>query len=64
MSTYKIPEDEIDNFVSVYWQMLAELEARIDPDKDVLDRRLVEGAYRVLNRSGIFPNAKPRWKHD
>jgi len=58
-----IPKEEQANFISIYWQMLGELEARIDPTKDVLDRHLVEGAYRVLNRSGVFRNAelKPRW---
>ena len=57
---YEIPENEQDNFISVFWQMLGELESRTDPEKDILDKHLVEGAYTLLNRSNIIQE-KPRW---
>lgn len=58
---YTVPDDEQDNFVSVYWQLLKELEQRIDIKHDLLDKRLVEGAYNVLNRSGITQH-RPYWE--
>jgi len=60
---YEIPENEVENFISVYWQMLAEIESRTDPKKDILNALLVEGAYKVLDRSGIIKRV-PRWKKD
>jgi hypothetical protein len=57
------PEYERGNFISVYWEMLMVLESRVDPDKDVLDKMLVEGAYKVLRRAKIFDaDLKPRWE--
>jgi hypothetical protein len=58
---HKIPEDEVDNLLGAYWQLLAEVEARTDPEKDILDAYLVAGAYNVLNRCGIS-NRRPRWE--
>ena len=58
---YHIPEEEVENLLSVYWQLLGEVETNTNPDKDILNKYLVEGAYRVLNRAGILRNAKPRW---
>jgi hypothetical protein len=60
---YKIPKTEVENLISVYWQMLGELEAKAENEKNQLDIKLVEGAYRVLNRAGIT-DAKPRWLRD
>ena len=60
---YEIPDDEVENIISVYWQMLAEIEGRTDPKKDILNARLVEGAYTVLARAGIIQGA-PRWDQD
>lgn len=57
---YEIPENEQYNFIFVFWQMLAEIEGRTDPEKDILDKHLVEGAYTLLNRSNIIQE-KPRW---
>jgi len=62
MSEKRIPENENDNFLSIYWQMLGEIESHTDPEKDVLNKILVEGAYKVLHRSGIYTNTKPRWQ--
>jgi hypothetical protein len=57
---YRIPENEIENFISVYWQMLREIEENTDPKKERLNAILVEGAYRLLARAGVH-NGKPRW---
>lgn len=56
-----IPEEEHENLLSVYWQMLTELEAHCDPVKDPGRALIVEGGFRILNRAGIH-DGKPRWK--
>jgi hypothetical protein len=61
-----IPDDEVDNVMSIYWQMLSQLESECDPKKDILDKHLIEGAYKVLNRvakktGSIHSDFKPRW---
>ena len=61
MKSYNIPKNENENLLSVYWQMLREIESHTDPKKDPTNAILVEGAYRVLNRCGIH-DGKPRWK--
>lgn len=58
---YEIPEDEVENFLAVYWQMLVSIENSIDPKKDILDAVMVEGGYELLNRAGVI-NKKPYWK--
>tara|TARA_R110000803_G_C11709167_1_gene286647 strand:+ start:47 stop:262 length:216 start_codon:yes stop_codon:yes gene_type:complete len=58
---YEIPEDEKCNVLSIYWQMLQEIESRTDPKRQVLDAHLVQGAYNVLNRIGST-DARPRWE--
>ena len=58
----KIPEAEHGNVLSVYWQMLRELEERIDPNNK-LDNLLVTGGYNVLNRIGVT-NQRPRWENE
>lgn len=57
---YRIPENEIENFISVYWQMLREIEENTDPKNERLNAILVEGAYKLLARAGVH-NGKPRW---
>lgn len=57
----KIPDNEMTNILSVYWQMLRELEQRIDPQAEPLDRLLVGGAYELLNRIGATSN-RPYWE--
>ena len=54
---YQIPENEISNFISVYWQMLREIEAANDP----LNKHLVKGAYGLLNRCNIT-DVQPQYK--
>ncbi len=61
MPEHPIPEKEQDNFVSVLWQLLREVESKTDPKTDPTNVCLVEGGYRLLNRT-VFPNVKPRWK--
>lgn len=56
-----IPENEKENLLSVYWQLLGEVEGRTNPKIDILDKVLVEGAYNVLNRIGAT-KARPRWE--
>ena len=58
---YKIPENEVENILSVYWQLLAEVEGRTNPETDILDKYLVEGAYNLLNRCRIS-QVRPRWE--
>lgn len=59
-SKHKIPAGEEDNILSVYWQMLKEIEAHTKPDRDPLNALLVRGAYKVLNRIG-YTKAVPRF---
>ena len=42
---YEIPEDEVENVLDLYWQMLRELESKADGSKDELLKILVEGGY-------------------
>ena len=58
---YEIPDREKKNILSVYWQMLREIECHTNPAKDTFNAGLVEAAYEVLNRCGIH-DGKPRWK--
>lgn len=57
-----IPEKEVENVLSVYWQMLREIEGQAHSDKDPYKRLLVVGAYSVLNRIG-FTTHRPVWEN-
>jgi hypothetical protein len=57
----EIPEKEVENVLSVYWQMLRELESQAHSDKDPYKRMLVAGAYGVLNRIS-FTTHCPVWE--
>lgn len=60
MSNTKPLADE--NTTDIYWQMLMEIESRTNPERDILNKLLVEGAYRNWNR--LHPDRKPvnpRW---
>ena len=51
---YQIPEKEVENIISTYWQMLRTLESKLDSRKNnALDNILIIGAYNILNRCGI-----------
>jgi len=58
---YEIPDNEKANVLSVFWQMLLEIEGNTDPKRDVLNANLVKGAYNVLNRIGAT-QARPAWE--
>jgi len=57
---YKIPENEVENVVSVFWQMLMQIESRTKPGRNTLDVHLVEGGYAIMQRCGVT-TAVPRW---
>ena len=57
---YAIPENEVPNIISVFWQMLREIESHTDPKKDPTNALLVEGAYRLLDRANIH-KGEPDW---
>jgi hypothetical protein len=63
MSDYvKIPEDEQDNIMHLYWLMLQELESiGHDDDNSVFARNTVEAGYTVFNRINATRN-RPRWE--
>jgi hypothetical protein len=61
MLTYDIPKDEQENILDIYWQMLMQIESHTKPEKQPLDAHLVEAAYKVLDRAGLYVG-KPRWK--
>ncbi len=56
----KIPENEQENFIHVYWQMLRALEEDGNHN-DPWIKNLVEGGYNVLNRAGIT-KGRPTWE--
>jgi|GEM_PF-2707039 len=58
---YEIPDNEKENVLSVFWQMLREIEDNTDPKHDVLNANLVMGGYAVLNRIGAA-QARPAWE--
>lgn len=56
-----IPKNEQENVLSVYWQMLIELETQAHSTNDPFKRMLVAGGYNVLNRIN-FTKTRPRWE--
>jgi len=54
----QIPKKEVENILSVYWQMLREIEVHCNDD--VFKKHLVDSAYEVLNRCKIT-DTKPRY---
>jgi hypothetical protein len=68
--TYALPEfsaldpirDAVENTLDVYWEMLMQMESHTDPKKDILNKDLVERAYKNWNM--LHPQSlpiKPRW---
>lgn len=49
MKEYKIPEEEQENFASVYWQMLVALESKTGKE-DILDRYIIDGAKELWEK--------------
>lgn len=62
MSEYNIPEDEVENVLSVYWSMLRVLESRTI-ESDVITKMLVDDAYTLLNRINAT-DARPVWEFE
>ena len=58
---YEIPDNEVKNILSVYWQMLRELEGYTNPSTNKGNSQLVEAAYKVLRRAGIH-DGHARWQ--
>jgi len=58
----KIPEDEQENVLHLFWIMLRECESQaVRGDKhDPCLKITVEGGYTVLNRIGLTKN-QPHW---
>lgn len=61
-----IADDEVEHVMYMYWVMLAQMESNCNPDKDILDRHMIDSAYSVLNRvakksGSVWCDFKPRW---
>lgn len=46
-----IPKEEQEHFVDIFLDLLVEVEFRINPEKDILAKRLAESARSLLARS-------------
>ena len=46
---YKIPEDRMDDVMSILWQLMRMVEDRADDTGNTLDKLLVQGSYRLWN---------------
>lgn len=50
------------NTQDLFWQMLREIESNTDPKNDVLNKMLVEAAYKHWNKNNPENRPlKPRW---
>ncbi len=56
----KLSQDEKENLISLFWQLLVNLEGKVE-DEHGPDAQLVEGGYEFANRVGISED-QPRWK--
>lgn len=61
MIGFPIPDDEQDNVIGVLWRLLRNLEE--NTTDNVLDKRLVEQAYDLLNRIEVT-KSRPRWENN
>ena len=57
---YKIPEDRMDDVMSMLWQLMRTVEDRADDTGNTLDKLLVQGSYRLWNDITGDTN-KPIW---
>jgi hypothetical protein len=57
----KVPEDEADNVLYMFWIMLQELERITYVQADVHNKLTVNQAYGLLNRIG-YTKHRPRWE--
>lgn len=56
-----LTEEEYENILHLYWEMLCAIESDTDPKTDALDRLLVESGHTILRRLKIT-NSYPRWQ--
>ena len=56
-----ISEYDMEDLLSVYWQMMKKIESSTDPVANWMDAAVVVGAYNVLNRIGLSSH-RPRWE--
>ena len=61
MKKHIIPQKEQQNVVDVFWVLLKTLEYKIDSESSILDKRIVECSYDLLNRIGVT-QARPEWE--
>ncbi len=52
----------IEDLFDIYWQLLNAIEMHTDPKEDILNKLLVESAYKVVNRHGLSKHT-PRWNN-
>lgn len=57
-----IPEEEQENVLNTLWVFLRNIESKVDPKVNILDKNDVEGCYRLLTRIGMI-KSKPRWNN-
>lgn len=58
----KTDPDTVAELTQMMWELLTDVEANTDPDKDILRKRLVNDAYATLRRAdAITDGTKPRW---
>ena len=57
---YKIPEDRMDDVMSILWQLMRTVEDRADDTGNTLDKLLVQGSYRMWNDI-TSDSHKPIW---
>ena len=60
---YKIPEDEVENVLALFWEILVNLESKVGRSGGVLDKMLLSSAYNLLNRID-FTNLRPRFEKE
>lgn len=58
-----VPYNDLENALDLMWVLLREVEEKTTPEKDILNARDVEAAYRLLKRIG-YTTANPRWVSD
>ncbi len=61
MAEYKIPEERMDDVMSVYWQMMRHMEQTAYESKNSVDKLIVQGAFQLWNDI-TGSNHKPLWK--
>ena len=63
MRNTNIPENEHENVLDLFWQMLRTLDAHLKPEEDAVCALTVSASYDLMNRIGMT-KARPRWETD